>query len=89
MIEPPQDSTPPAIYQRLPLWLRKLVDSCPQHGDGVHPWLYSCARQLHVHGTPEEIFALLRLKVARCGEYRPDREITDAIRNSLASPNIS
>jgi hypothetical protein len=30
------------------------------------------------------MFALLRLKITKCGEYRPDSEITDAIRNSLA-----
>lgn len=66
----------------LPAHVRQLVASCPQTGSGVHRWLFHCASQLHRHLTPENIERILSLAVVHCGREVPDREISDAVRNS-------
>src|SRR5258708_4290878 len=53
--------------QMIPGWLQQKLDSAPKTGDGVHPWLYNMAANLHWHLGPEEIFELLRSKTKRCG----------------------
>ena len=51
----------------LPDWLLANVDSCPPAGSGVHFFLFGVARQLYVHLSEEEIFVVLKSKVAGCG----------------------
>lgn len=53
-------------------------------GSGVHPWLFSMARQLHAHMTPEQAIARLALATANCGRSVPLREIRNAVDNSEA-----
>ena len=43
----------------LPSFLNELLERCPKAGDGVNPWLYQVAKQLHVHMDPDEMFTLL------------------------------
>ena len=71
---------------RLQPWLEAKIDSCPTAGSGVHFWIFSIARNLIVHMSEEEIFALLKSKVAGCGRPVPDGEIITQIRNARARP---
>ena len=41
-----------SIYPR---FLRDLLETCPEAGAGVHPWLFRVSRYLHRFHTPEEI----------------------------------
>jgi hypothetical protein len=68
----------------MPQWLRDKLANPPSAGTGVHPWLFSVARQLHAHWTPDAITAALRVATERCGRHVSDREIRDAVRNSHA-----
>lgn len=68
----------------LPQFLRDLIASPPQSGDGLHGWLYKVARHLHFHRTPEDMHALLAAVVEGCGRTVPAREIAAAISNSKA-----
>jgi hypothetical protein len=52
----------------------------------VHFWIFRIARNLIIHMSEEEIFALLKSKVAGCGRPVPDREIITQIRNAHARP---
>jgi hypothetical protein len=67
----------------LPPFLRELLASPPRRGDGLHSWLFCAARQLHAHGTAEEITQLLAHVCRECG-VRPG-EIEEAVHNSKAS----
>lgn len=69
----------------LPQFLLDLLAAVPKHGDGVHSWLYRVSRQLHVHRSEEDMFALLKASVDGCGRVVPDNEIWDAIRNSQST----
>jgi hypothetical protein len=71
-----------SVVKMVPAHLREMVAGCPQSGDGVHRWLFLCARQLHSHLSPENIERVLAEAVADCGRDVPDREISDAVRNS-------
>ena len=42
----------------LPQFLKDLIACCPQHGQGVHQWLFKCARQLFAHRDKHEIVSL-------------------------------
>ena len=66
----------------LPDWLRDLIGSPPKHGDGVHPWLFKVARQLHAHRDFESIISLLTVASEGCGRHVDDREIRDAVRDA-------
>jgi hypothetical protein len=67
----------------LPQFVHDMLASPPKAGEGVHPYLYRVARQLHAHRDVEQIFRLLRASVNDCGRIVPDREIWDAINNSF------
>ncbi len=71
-----------SVVDLLPAHLREMVASCPQSGDGVHRWLFHCARHLHHHLSPENIEHVLAEAVVGCGRDVPEREISDAVRNS-------
>jgi len=60
----------------------KLIAAPPAAGGGVHDWLFEVARNLHAHLSENEILALLRSKVDRCGRRVPDREVKAAIANA-------
>jgi hypothetical protein len=72
----------PANDRHLPDFLMKLIASPPAAGGGVHDWLFQVARNLHAHLSENEILALLRSKVDRCGRRVPDREVKAAIANA-------
>lgn len=72
------------MTRELPQFLRELLTAPPRAGEGVHPWLFRVARQLHAHLPAGEIFALLKSLVVNCGRHVSDAEIWDAISNSLA-----
>ena len=67
----------------LPPFLRELLASPPPRGNGLHTWLFRAARQLHAHGTEEEITQLLAHLTRNCG-VRPG-EIQEAVQNSKGS----
>lgn len=67
-----------------PRFLRRLLDACPAAHNGVHPWLFKCARYLHHYHAPDEICAILEEQVANCGRSVEPHEISDAVRNSGA-----
>jgi len=71
------------MNRHLPAFLRKELETRPCAGEGVHPWMFQVARQLHAHFRPHEIFHLLKERVQNCGRPVRDSEIWDAINNSL------
>ena len=68
----------------LPTWLSEKLATPPAAGTGIHAWLFSCARQLHAHRSPDEIAQMLTNATAHCGRRVPAREIRDAVQNSAA-----
>lgn len=68
----------------LPDWLTQKLATPPDAGAGIHAWLFSVARQLHVHMPPEAIMAVLQAATANAGRPVPLREIRDAVQNSQA-----
>ena len=68
----------------LPSFLHDLLAAPPQAGEGVHHWLFSVTRQLHVHLPAVEIIAVLERRVANCGRHVPRHEIVAAVQSSLA-----
>ena len=67
----------------LPQFVRDLLATVPQSGNGVHRWLFRVARHLHAHLPAGEIVNLIENAVSNCGRHVPDSEIIDAIKNSL------
>jgi len=65
--------------RKLPAFLYELLESCPKAGDGVNPWLYRVAKQLHVHMDSEPMLTLLKQKTEGCGRIVSDAEITRQI----------
>ena len=43
----------------MPAFINDLLERYSKAGDGVNPWLYEVAKQLHVHMDPDEMFTLL------------------------------
>lgn len=66
-------------FDGLPAWLCRVLNLPPRRGEMLHQWLFSTARQLHAHFSPEEICDLF----SQITEAQ-DREIQDAVYNSLA-----
>jgi hypothetical protein len=71
------------MTRELPDWLATLLASPPPASQGVHAWLYRCARQLHSHYPAPEIIRLLADHAANCGRPVPHSEIEEAVANSL------
>jgi hypothetical protein len=65
-----------------PAFLNELLANPPRAGNGVHPWLFRIARQLHAHMGRIEMERLLVEKVQGCGRHVPIHEIREAIKNS-------
>jgi hypothetical protein len=65
-------------FDGLPVWLRRVLNCPPRRGEGLHSWLFSTARQLHAHFSPEDMYDLF----AQITEA-DDREIEDAVYNSI------
>jgi hypothetical protein len=71
------------VTKDLPQFLRDLLASPPQHGEGVHSYLFSVARQLHAHFQDKaELAGVLTAAVAGCGRAVSQREIEAAITSS-------
>ena len=68
----------------LPAFLQDLIACPPQHGSGVHQWLFKVARQLHAHRDEETIVDLLAAAVDDCGRDVPKSEIITAVKNARA-----
>jgi hypothetical protein len=62
--------------------LCELLNTCPEAGQGVHPWLFRVARYLHRFHSPDEICDILATRVADCGREVEPHEIVDAVKNS-------
>jgi hypothetical protein len=73
----------PQAINRLPLFLRELLNAPPRAGEGVHIWLFRVARQLHAHLPAGEIVNFLENRVANCGRAVSRAEIISAVKNSL------
>jgi hypothetical protein len=71
------------MTRELPPFLLDLLRAPPRAGEGVHPWLFRVARQLHAHLPAGEIVRLLESQVATCGRHVSRKEIEDAVRNSI------
>jgi hypothetical protein len=67
----------------IPQFLCDLLRSPPRAGEGVHPWLFRVARQLHVHLPAGEIVRVLETQTANCGRHVSRAEILAAVQNSL------
>ena len=67
----------------LPQFVRELLATAPQSGNGVHRWLFLVARHLHAYLPAGEIVTLLENAVSNCGRHVPHSEIIDAVKNSL------
>jgi hypothetical protein len=67
----------------LPDWLTALLADVAPAGQGVHTWLYRCARQLHSRFPAPEIVRLLADHVANCGRAVSRKEIEEAVTNSV------
>lgn len=79
-------STSPKPSQgELPPFLRDLLSAPPKSGDGMHPWLYKVARQLHAHRDFEDIVNLLAAVAEGCGRDVPEREIREAVQSAKES----
>ncbi len=72
------------MTREFPPFLHDLIASPPRAGEGVHPWLFRVARQLHAHLPAGEIVRLLETQVASCGRNVPRSEIVAAVQNALA-----
>ena len=68
---------------RLPRFVQDLLNVPPRAGTGVHQWLFRVARHLHAHMPAHEIIGLLGQRVAGCGRLVSQKEITDAVQNSV------
>ena len=66
----------------LPRYVSDMVGACPRAGEGVHSWLFRCARVLHPHRKEDEIISLLVAASHGCGREVPINEISEAVRNS-------
>ena len=71
------------MTREFPDFIRDLLAAPPRAGEGVHPWLFRVARQLHVHLPAGEIVSLLESRVANCGRAVSRAEIISAVQNSL------
>ena len=67
---------------QLPVFLQDLIACPPQHGSGVHQWLFKCARQLHAHRDEQTIVDLLSAAIDGCGRSVPVSEIIAAVEAS-------
>jgi hypothetical protein len=60
-----------------------LLAAPPRAREGVHPWLFRVARQLHIHLPAGEIVNLLAERVQGCGRRVSRKEIENAVKNSI------
>lgn len=67
----------------LPPFGQDMLAAPPRAGEGVHPWLFRVARQLHAQLPAPAIVALLESRVANCGRLVPRHEITSAVQQAL------
>ena len=66
----------------LPQFVRDLLASPPQAGEGIHSYLFRLARVLHPWREEDVIADLLRANTADCGRVVPESEIQAAVQNS-------
>ena len=66
----------------LPPFLQDLIACPPQHGSGVHQWLFKVARQLHPHRDEQTIVDLLTAAVDGCGRHVPLSEVVAAVESA-------
>jgi len=77
-----QNTNNQSMTRELPQFLRDLIASPPQHGAGVHQWLFKVARQLHAHRDDQSIADLLSVAVDGCGRHVPQSEIIAAVESA-------
>ena len=77
------------ILSFLPYYVRRILDTCPTAGAGVHRWLYLAALALVRSGVDPKMAALLiREATADCGRYVDSREIQEAVRNAYRAVDL-
>ena len=76
-----------AVLLLLPRPVRRILDTCPAAGDGVHFWIYAAACALARAGVDPQMAArLIRDGSADCGRHVEAREIIEAIGMPPGSP---
>ena len=68
----------------LPQFIRDLLASTPQAGEGVNLYLFRVARVLHPYRSEDEIIEILRALTADCGRTVTEKEILRAVERSKA-----
>jgi hypothetical protein len=71
--------SPQERIAHLPSWIQERVKSCPDKGQGVHPWLFKTALLLHRYFPEDQIEEILSPYVSCNGR---EREIREAVANS-------
>jgi hypothetical protein len=71
--------SPQERIAHLPSWIQERVKSCPDKGQGVHPWLFKTALLLHRYFPEDQIEEILSQYVSCNGR---EREIREAVGNS-------
>ena len=85
----PDSASPDKRYRKasdareLPPFLIDMINSPPRTGEGVHAWLFRVARNLHAHLPAGQIVQLLEERTRQVGRAVSQKEIADAVRNSL------
>jgi hypothetical protein len=65
-----------------PAFLQDLIACPPQHGSGVHQWLFKVARHLHAHRDEQTIIDLLSAAADGCGRHVPMSEVVAAVESA-------
>src|SRR5262249_21303545 len=66
------------LIGHLARWIQEQIKSCPDKGQGVHPWLFKTALLLHRYFSEDQIEDILSQYVS-CDER--EREIREAVAN--------
>ena len=72
------------MTKELPQFIRDLLASTPQAGEGVNRWLFRVARVLHPYRSEDKIIEILRALTAGCGRTVTEKEILRAVERSKA-----
>jgi hypothetical protein len=72
------------MQERLPRFVRSIINDMPTAGAGVHNWLFRLARYLHGLYPEGQVFDALKHLSADAGRKVPEREIRQAVINAKA-----
>ena len=72
------------MTKELPQFVRDLMSSPPQAGEGVNNYCFRVARVLHPYRSEAEIIEILRALTSDCGRVVTEKEIVRAVERSKA-----